>query len=282
MKQIILLLVCIYLADQATYAQPLATITGKRMYEHHSPSIAGISGANGSQSGYNFLNHTYVYSFDTNTFGSYTDGTDTSIDMVEHNGPYGNGGALGFTSGLSSIWQGDIKGNGITKWIEAPGSFNYMSITSVSEIKDAYNATMATQDINVTENNKVYLGRIRNSGLYVAMRCYNVTNGGGGNDNYFNFDYKYGIYPTTAAHVEERTVLSIYPNPAMDAINIRNTLMQALQVKIVSATGKEMQSLYVAENAVKKLDISNLANGLYLIICLAEDGTRYIDKFMKH
>lgn len=282
MKHAILVLVYSYFAVQAIYAQPLATITGKRLYEHHSPSIAGQTGANGFQSGYNFLNHAYVYSFDKNTFGPYTDGTDTTIDMVEHNGPYGNGGAFGFTSGISSIWQGDIKGNGVTKWTEAPGSFNFIGITSVSEIKNAYNAAMATPAINAVENNKVYLGRIRNSGLYVAMRCYNVSNGSGNNDTYFDFDYKYGSISTTVAHVEQPAALIIYPNPVTDVIKLRNALKQALAVKIVSVTGEVMQSLFLTENEVQESCISNLPNGLYIVTSLTEDGISYIHKFMKY
>src|SRR5690606_3915869 len=187
MKKNILLLTFVLLAGQSSQAQSLTTVTGKNLYEHHSTAIAGPQGQpNGTQSGYDSVNNKYVSSYNASTFGPHTDGTDTTIDMVENNGPYGNGQDFGFTSGVSSIWNGDIQGNGTTKWMQAPGSFNYTTATTVSEIETAYNAALATVDVAKASENTVYLARIRNSQLYVAMRTYNVTNKINGN-TFFDF-----------------------------------------------------------------------------------------------
>ena len=86
--------------------------------------IAGGQGASGVQSAYDFVNHTYYNSYDSATFDAYTNGEEANIDMAEHNGPYGNQGPFGFTSGVSSIWNGDIQGNGTTMWMMAPPGFN--------------------------------------------------------------------------------------------------------------------------------------------------------------
>ena len=134
MRKHLLFLTLILLAGQQGRAQSLKAETGLRLYEHHSKTIAGPKGANGFQSGYDFVKREYVNSFDEKTFSAYMDGTDTTIDMVEHNGTYGGpaaNGKFGFTSGVSTIWGGDIKGNGTTKWMAAPAGFNYNTANNV-------------------------------------------------------------------------------------------------------------------------------------------------------
>ncbi|MCT4580014.1 MAG: hypothetical protein N4A35_01240, partial [Flavobacteriales bacterium] len=186
-------------------AQGLNEITGMRIYEHHSAIINGGNGgsANGTQSGYDFVNHTYYNSFDPNSFGPYTMGEEMNIDLVEHNGPYSSNAStsFGFTSGVSSIWAGDITGNGITLWVKAPTSFNYGMLNNASVMESTYNSGTPSISVESVSENDVYIGRIRNTNDYVAMRCYNVT--ATTEDVYFDFDYKYdGGCNTTGVDIQ--------------------------------------------------------------------------------
>lgn len=276
-------------SSMALYAQPLATVTGLKLFEHHSSSINNNapfgSGANPTQSGYDFVNRVYYNSFNLSTFGPYTNGEESNIDMVEHNSVYGNQGNFGFTSAVSSIWGGDIKGNNTTVWMEAPASFNYTSATNVSNILSVFNATMATKAIAEVKENTVYLGRIRNSNLYVAMRCYNLKNAtapGGVKDVSFEFEYKYGTFaPTGIDEIQANEVMSVYPNPAVNEVMVKNIFQKKITAKVVSALGQEIRSFSLNKDAIQSIDISNISSGIYYIICIA-DGNSYTQKFIKN
>lgn len=274
----------------AIHAQSLTTVTGLRLYEHHSSSMNNGapfgSGANGSKSAYDFVNRTFFNSFNAATFGAYTNGEEANIDMVEHNGGFGNGGKFGVTSAVSSIWGGDIKGNNTTLWMEAPANFNYATVNNVSQIVAVFNENAATKSITEVMEGKVYLGRIRNTNLYVAMRTYNIKNAagmGGIQDVYFDFDYKYAKHtPTGIEDVAELVALTISPNPAADHIVLKNTVQQAFSAKIVSAYGQEVRSFSLAKDESQPVDISGISSGIYFVICTLKDGHSYTHKFVKH
>ncbi len=270
---------------QMLHAQTLSTKTGFRFWEHHSPGIAGSKPVNCTQSGFDFVNHKYYNSFDTARFGHYANGEEANLDMVEDGGLYGGGPTtkFAFTSGVSVIWNGDIEGNGITLWMEAPASFNYATATLVSNITSAYNAATATKRIGDVKDNGVYLAKIRNTQMYVAMRTFNVKNrGGGNNDVYFDFEYKYGTVPATGLdNVTSGSALNIYPNPATDNIKLENTLNKSVTTKIVSINGQELQSFQMDKGVSQMVNISNLSSGMYFIICNSADGQKYVHKFVK-
>lgn len=201
MKTLILTITCSVIYMNSLFAQELAEITGVRIYEHHSSSInGGVEfgfGANGAQSGYDFVNNAYYNSFDPDTFSEYADGEEVNIDLVEHNGPFGGiGGDFGFTAGVSTIWGGEVKGNSMTKWILAPDDFNYDLVSDVGDLIEAYDTDAASLEVDYVEDGDVYIGQIRETNLYVVLQVYNVTNIGveetGVLDVYFDFDYKYG------------------------------------------------------------------------------------------
>ncbi|RYE20221.1 MAG: T9SS type A sorting domain-containing protein [Sphingobacteriales bacterium] len=233
-------------------AQPTAEIKNIRIYEHHSSSINQNLpygyGANGSTSGYDFVNNVYYGSFNPTTMGSWTTEEQANIDMVEHNGCYND--PFGLTSATSSIWAGDIKGNDITVYAEAPAGFVYDSANDASYIKDAIPASTSKEIAEVVAN-KVYLAKIRNMELYVAIKVTNVKNispntspGVDPDDVYFDFDYKYGYYfPTGVQNVaKNEDAFSIYPNPAKGNFQVKDLPQQLNKniatVRIVDMTGK--------------------------------------------
>lgn len=273
----------------AMHAQSLTAVNGLRLYEHHSSTMNNGapfgSGANGSQSAYDFVNRAYFNSFNPSTFGAYTNGEEANIDMVEHNGAFGNGGKFGITSAVSTIWGGDIKGNNTTLWMEAPASFNYSNANNVSQIVAAFSQSAASKSIAEIKENKVYLGRIRNTNLYVAMRTYNVRNAsgnGGTQDISFDFDYKYAKQSTTGVNdLEAATALSISPNPATSDVMLKNTSDKTIAARIVSAYGQVIRTLSLNARQTEQVDISMLSSGIYFISGTLNDGRSYTHKFMK-
>ena len=275
----------------AAYAQPLSSVTGLKLYEHHSSTINGGapfgSSANGSQSGYDFVNRVYYNSFNPQTFGAYAAGEEANIDMVEHNGGFGNGGPFGFTAGVSTIWGGDIKGNGKTKWMEAPASFNYTTANNVTAIKSVYDSTVAALSIATVTANKVYLARIRNSQLYVAMRVTEVKNAtgtGGVQDVYFTFEYKYGIYvaPTGIDDPELKAGITLFPNPVRSLLTLSSKLNEPVSVTVVTLYGRQLQSLMLPANTTRSIDIAALPAGHYFVTCKAAGGNSYTQQLIKY
>jgi hypothetical protein len=277
-------------SGMAAYAQPLSTVTGLKLYEHHSSGINGGapfgSSANGAQSGYDFVNRVYYNSFNPQTFGAYTAGEEANIDMVEHNGSFGNSGPFGFTAGVSTIWGGDIKGNGTTKWMEAPASFNYNNATNVTAIRSAYDSTVATLSIATVTANKIYLARIRNSQLYVAMRITEVKNAsgmGGVQDVYFSFEYKYGTYvaPTGIDDPELKAGITLAPNPAQSLLRFSSKLHERVTVTITTVYGRQLQSFNLPGNTTHSIDISALTSGHYMVSYTAAGGRCYTQQWIK-
>lgn len=288
MKKLSLLLVSLILSSQVIRAQALSSVTGLRFYEHHSSTINGGadfgSGVNPSQSGYDFVKRAYYPSLKPG--GAYTAAELENIDMVEHNGYYGGTANFGFTSGVSTIWGGAIKGNSTTLWMEAPAGFNFTTITKVSDISSVFKVASATKAIAAVKESGIYLAQIRGTKLYVAMRCYNIknaTSSGGKQDVYFDFDYKYGTLSSTGiTELKESQRLSVYPNPATNHLMIQNTSEMNLNAKLVSLYGQDVFSFSLDKAANKDLDMSNLSSGLYWLVCQSEDGSTVTEKIIKN
>ena len=212
-------------------AQSLTEITGVRIYEHHSPTIAGSTGANGDQSGYDFVNHDYYASF--YNWAGYTNGEEANIDLVEHNGPTTLGGAFGFTSGVSTIWGGDIQGNGLTKFMVAPTTFDYYTITDVAEIANAFDSTLASINVEHVAENQIYLARIRNTSMYVAMNVHTINVQSSSTtwitDNYFDFDYKYGELSGQVEYLmADSTILNLESHAGITEFHLESNINWSL------------------------------------------------------
>ncbi|GGH69838.1 T9SS type A sorting domain-containing protein [Phaeocystidibacter marisrubri] len=279
------MLICCLLISASSEAQVLTEIVGKRLYEHHSPGARNANGGpSGEKSGYDFVAHDFVSSFNPANFGRYTNGEEQNIDMVEHNGPAsGTGKAFGITSGTSSIWAGDIRGNSTTSWVVASSSFDYTNATSATELRDEYNAGVPDSSIESMTEGAVYIARIRNTGMFVAMKCYNVTNGNMGSDIYFDFDYKYGTVSTVS--LDEENVedhITMYPMPASDVLTIANSNTEPVTASISALDGRLLSTFTVQKNTNHPVDISNLAQGTYLVTIQARGGRVFTRRIIKH
>ena len=269
-----------------TLSQPLTTVTGKRIYEHHSSSINGNhyygTSANGFQSGYDFVNNTYK-----NT----TTSTDHAhMDLVETNGIFGNGNSMfGFTSDVSTLWQGTIYGNGTTKYYKALSSFDFQNASSVSDLAAAYNASAASVTVTTVQDGAVYIAKVRNSDLYVAMKITKINALTSQQvqdllnqvsiyaDVYFDFDYKYGTLATgiTETENQDKVNLKLFPNPAADKMNYTLTLPFNAEViaRVTDMLGREIisetRNMPPGENRFT-LDVSGYPKGIYILSLSAE------------
>lgn len=275
------------------YAQEVTEVKGLRLYEHHSSDVTMMpfgSGAEGSKSGYDFVGRKYFGSFDENTMNSYSNGEEKNLDMVEHEGMFGTNGArkhLGFTAGVSTIWGGSIKGNGQTKWHKVTaGIAAYDAALTNANLIALYDGSKATLDIAKVVKNEVYVGRIRNSGLYVLIKCTGERQPFGGPDgstrdnNYFDFDYKYtDSSPTGIAEEKGKATITVYPNPASDYLTIgmgTEAFVQPTFV-IVDAMGKEVHKETINGNKVT-IETADLKQGLYYVFLTSGDGSFQVSR----
>lgn len=269
-------------------AQALTEKTGIRFYEHHSSDVTGQplgNGANGSKSGYDFVNQTYFNSFNTANMGAYMNGEEQNLDMVEHNGPFVSGASLylGFTSGTSTIWGGNIKGNNTTKWMKAPESFDYASADDVSDLSAAYNEAMASVAVAEVKKDDVFIGRIRGGNQYVVIRCTAtkiVTTPRGQNDNiYFEFDYKTSGASTGLNELAENR-FSIFPNPAGDQVQLElKTSGDISSFHITDLAGREVTTQVLLTG--NRADVSGLPKGIYVLTLTTTEGKTATRKLVK-
>lgn len=261
-----------------------------RLYEHHSSDMNQGqpfgNGADGSKSGYDFVKHTYYNSFNPSTMGKWSATELANIDMVEHNGPFGGSSfatPFGFTSATSTIWNGDIKGNDITVYAEAPATFKYDSATDVSYIKKAFPASTA-KAITAVAANKVYLAKIRNTELYVAIKVTNVKNGSPNLNPgvdiasvYFDFDYKYGTYVagTSVDNVGDAAkTFSIVPNPSKGNFEIA-AIPQELQVNKATISIMDMTGRTIYSQPATSARVNQTFQAGNYIILLSDGSSTY-------
>jgi hypothetical protein len=277
-KNTLLLVSCFVLPYQAVKAQQLLEKTSLRFYEHHSSTKTDApfgEGANGDQSAYDFVGHKYLTSFDMGTYTAYgiNSKIPESIDMVEHNGPYGNGGGIGFTSSESTIWAQTgppyIRGNDQTLYMRAPSSFNYETATQMSDIKNAFNESNASKSVMAVSEGAVYLAKLRNAEKYIAIKVTGVKNMTGSEDYddvYFNFNYKYAGTASGIKETDNLIELVIFPNPATSALQIQLQRPVSQATASIFNTSGQLQDIHYLNNTDRgKIDIQNLPNGIYYI-----------------
>ncbi len=278
-------------------AQPLKTLNNVRLYEHHSSMMNNGSpfggGANGKKSGYNFMENRYFSSIDSIKGGAWKGNEAQHIDMVEHKGPFGGPPGrppFGFTAGASSIWGGkDIKGNGLTKYMEVPATF-YDTVTDVACIQGTYKSAQASVEVAEAIAGKAYVAQIRNTNRYVVLKITNVKNIGNTKTGdtasvYFDFNYKYGDYvkpnPAGINDIENNAALTLSPNPAHSYIRLQCNTAGKADVRIFSHTGQQVQVL--RQQTIKdglNIHITGLPAGTYYTTVTCSEGT-YTKAFVK-
>ena len=74
-------------------------------------------------------------------------------------------------------------------------------------------------------------------------------------------------------------LISVYPNPASEILNVQSTLILAgAQVEIYDMLGKNIYKNTLLNNSI---DISTFDTGIYMLNITTDEGTTYVKKFIK-
>jgi len=83
--------------------------------------------------------------------------------------------------------------------------------------------------------------------------------------------------PTTGIINIEQELISVYPNPATDALSIKSDL-NVEKVALYNSLGKQINQVTCIEN---KIDISGLPSGIYLLSMSTKDGKLFNKNIIK-
>lgn len=297
MKQFFYALICILCAGISAKAQTLTLVTGKKIYDHHSSSLAnGAPYGNfnvNTQSAYDFVNHTNVPS------GSFAN---TNKDLVEHNGYFGNNGIngwglqFGFTNTASNIGSSGYLGNNISRFYP-DNSLNFSALNTVSDLMTAYNAAQAVAFDTAVAVGNIYIGKIRNNGQYIAMRITQVSNvtpaeamamDNGQSlvkDVFFEFEYKWGIYtPPVATGIKDNELsqpaVTLFPSPAQTHLQL-SAAETFTHYRITTLTGALAGEGSLGSTHNGTIEVSQLKAGIYVLELGDAAGMRQRNKFIK-
>lgn len=79
--------------------------------------------------------------------------------------------------------------------------------------------------------------------------------------------------PTATTQSVEETMFSVYPNPSNNIVNIANAKAQINGIKIVDINGRTVKANDFAGVSNVQVNISDLANGVYLMTINSDKGT---------
>ena len=79
--------------------------------------------------------------------------------------------------------------------------------------------------------------------------------------------------------MEKKQLISAYPNPVTDVLNIKVTSGEINKLAIFDLTGKSLYMDYNAKNSTQ-IDVNWLNNGLYFLKVETKSGTHLL-KFIK-
>ena len=88
-------------------------------------------------------------------------------------------------------------------------------------------------------------------------------------------DWVVGVYEEG----NDANLLSIYPNPAWDAVNVKIPESVSLLI-ITDLVGKEVRKISNISNAVYRLEIADLPEGLYILSAVEDNGNLLQGKLM--
>ncbi len=79
--------------------------------------------------------------------------------------------------------------------------------------------------------------------------------------------------PTGFINLSQTSALNLYPNPAKDELIVNAGELNIQQVSIFDNVGQQVANYYGSGNAVIRLDVSSLAEGLYFIKAFGKTGS---------
>ncbi|MGJ8744029.1 T9SS type A sorting domain-containing protein [Polaribacter sp.] len=101
-----------------------------------------------------------------------------------------------------------------------------------------------------------------------------VEDATGGNNRWVNLKVNGGVLATDTKELDKES-FNLFPNPVNNTISLNIPIHSA---KIIDLTGKVVKTY---DSEIKKLDVSNLQSGIYILKGLSTDGIKMIKKFVK-
>jgi len=98
-----------------------------------------------------------------------------------------------------------------------------------------------------------------------------------------DFDGAYEIFDMLSVTLETIAdiEISVYPNPVVSNLNIRNQQTVALQMQLINGGGQTLEIIDVAANDEGTVKMEHLSSGLYYLIAVDADGNRTSEKILK-
>lgn len=97
-----------------------------------------------------------------------------------------------------------------------------------------------------------------------------------------DFQYRPGaVQPKTGSEASPINGIKIFPNPTNSLLNITTQNQNMININILTIDGKMLHT-QVASGTEQQLDVSQFANGVYLIIVQTLDGQTHNTKFIKN
>jgi len=82
--------------------------------------------------------------------------------------------------------------------------------------------------------------------------------------------------------LEKPVALSVYPNPAIDYLNISNIDdVTYTTAEILDVSGNPLRKINLLDSPDKRIDVNDISRGLYILKLTTSDGTTSIVKFLK-
>lgn len=201
------------------------------------------------------------------TYTSYVDEQDKVITLYQ--------GSQNNTLSVAKSWRAAQENEGIIAWID----FNRDGIFTDNEIilkSEPSKETPVMATFNVPDNAFVSLTENKFVVMRVAMKRDGLPIACGVNQFGEVEDYKVRISKGLPTNLIDTDVISIYPNPATDVINITN-VEDGDKFEIYDASGRIVKKGKIAGN---KVHIENLVSGVYIIVINTKDADAQI-KFIK-
>ena len=159
--------------------------------------------------------------------------------------------------------------------------------TTISEHNNAYfSVEHSTDGVHYTD-----IGKISSLGNTAYGFSYQfIDNKPGIGKNFYRLSmvdisnrHKYSDIKLVQVNDDTQCMLSVFPNPAVNAVLLRlNTKEnEELKVEIYSATGnKELATTCIMRRQKAALDIENLRTGIYTIVAVTSIGRQYTSKLI--
>lgn len=93
--------------------------------------------------------------------------------------------------------------------------------------------------------------------------------------------YMLGRWPSDVVDVTLVNHITLYPNPAREALNITSKQIQTGTVIIKDVTGRQITTTQMY-NGTAKADINHLPQGVYYLILNDENGETWVERFNKY